>query len=179
MPHPIRKSSVPIGPPCCYGTTTLSTESHHCTVEQACALELRDQHNLQRLAASAPEGRATVTAPGAKCSAETSLGGEVCAAFRLSLLLAGAKIPCKISANVQTVFLGRLGPQYLAAVELATQVTFIGNEIILGLNAPLSCLTSQAIGAGNTQPYTTVIHTAVFGFCWCTRKKGVVLRQPA
>ena len=79
----------------------------------------------------------------------TSLPQEVLTVFKLSFPIAISRASRKIYYNNNNLWLGKLGPQYLAATTLASQVSFIGNELVFGLCTPLGSMTSQAIGCGN------------------------------
>ena len=90
-----------------------------------------------------------------------SLGSHTAATLRLAAPLAAAQLAQMAMGVTDTVLLGALGPEALAAGGLAASVMMSVMVVLQGVLAAVSILVAQARGAGNTAIVPALYWTAV------------------
>ena len=92
---------------------------------------------------------------------------------RLALPSCGEQIAWNLDAVVELYWVGRLGPEYLAAVSLCFMVTFFLRAIPLGMRIAGGALVAQRVGAGDDEGAAlaagqsivlTIAYTVAVGF---------------
>jgi len=76
---------------------------------------------------------------------------EVFRMLQLSFPIALGRVGNYITASNYLLLLSRLGTRYIAATTLATQIMYLGYEVLFGLTMPINSLVAQAMGARKPQ----------------------------